>query len=258
MAESCLLLPDWQLPSGIFACVTTRQGGCSKPPCDSFNLGTHVGDCADAVALNRTHLQALLQHHTGLAQVPVQWLQQVHGTEVFEVADAAGVLIPPVADAVYTRTGGIACAVLTADCLPVLFCTDDGTEVAVAHAGWRGLLNGVLERSVQQFAAPPARIRAWLGPAIGACHFQVGAEVRSQFIDQAAAGTEAATDAAFDGGAQGKCFADLYALARLRLQGAGVLQIAGSQRCTVCDAGNWFSYRRDGATGRFATLILRC
>lgn len=257
MAEDSLLLPDWQLPPGVFACVTTRRGGYSRPPCDGFNLGSHVGDDPGAVARNREHLQALLQQHTGLDRVPVQWLQQVHGTAVVSLAGSLPLAVPPEADALHTRAVGIACAVLTADCLPVLFAADDGSEVAVAHAGWRGLLNGVLEGSVAQFAVAPDRIRAWLGPAIAACHFEVGAEVRSQFIEQAPAGTEAATVAAFRAADKDKFFADLYQLARARLQAAGVSSIAGAPCCTVCDAGRWFSYRRDGATGRFATLILR-
>jgi YfiH family protein len=257
VAETSLLLPDWQLPPGVFACVTTRRGGSSKPPCDSFNLGSHVGDSAADVALNRARLQDLLLKHTGLAQVPVQWLQQVHGTSVLSLTGSQPLQIAPEADAIHTRSRGIACAVLTADCLPVLLCADDGSEIAVAHAGWSGLVSGILERSVQRFAVSPERIRAWLGPAIAACHFEVGTEVRSQFIAAAAAGTETATDAAFRAAGNGKYFADLYALARLRLQTAGVQQSAGEPRCTFCAADQWFSYRRDGATGRFATLILR-
>lgn len=267
MAEAGLLLPDWDLPPGVFACVTTRQGGSSRPPCNSFNLGTHVGDDIAAVTDNRQQLQALLLQHTGLAEVPVQWLQQVHGTAVFDLVTTQPLPTVPEADAIHTRVRGIACAVLTADCLPVLFCVDDGSEVAVAHAGWRGLVNGVLERTVQQFSTPAERIHAWLGPAIAACHFEVGAEVREQFLAQAAAGTEAETQAAFHAashtatlqtGTAGKYFADLYALARLRLRAAGLTHIAGTPRCTVCDVDSWFSYRRDGATGRFATLIVRC
>jgi YfiH family protein len=262
VAEAGLLLPDWELPPGVFACVTTRVGGCSRPPFDSFNLGTHVGDDPAAVTDNRLELQALLRQHTGLAEVPVQWLQQVHGTAVLELDTALPLPTTPEADAIHTRVRGIACAVLTADCLPVLFCADDGSEVAVAHAGWRGLVNGVLERALQQFSLPPERIRAWLGPAIAVCHFEVGAEVREQFLAKAAPGTEAATRAAFHAaaahtGAADKYFADLHVLARLRLHTAGVADIAGAPRCTVCDAGSWYSYRRDGATGRFATLILR-
>lgn len=258
MTEASLLLPDWQLPPGVFACVTTRHGGGSKPPWDSFNLGGHVGDDPACVADNRRQLQTLLHQHTGLADIPVQWLQQVHGTAVYSPAEKPLSPAVPEADAIHTRMRGIACAVLTADCLPVLMCADDGSEVAVAHAGWRGLVNGVLECSLQQFSLPPSRIRTWLGPAIAACHFEVGEEVRSQFLAQAATGTEVATAAAFHAGTAGKYFADLYALARLRLQVAGVTQISGAPRCTVCDESSWFSYRREGTTGRFASLILRC
>lgn len=258
MAESSLLLPDWQLPPGVFACVTTRRGGCSQPPCDSFNLGSHVGDAVAAVAGNREQLQALLRQHAGPAPVPVQWLQQVHGTAVFRLDGTQPTSVPPEADAIHTRARGVACAVLTADCLPVLFCADDGSEIAVAHAGWRGLVNGVLEHTLRAFAVPAPRIRVWLGPAIASCHFEVGEDVRTQFLAQACDAATIATRAAFTAGRAGKYMADLYQLARLRLEAAGVSEVSGVPRCTVCDAHNWFSYRRDGATGRFATLILRC
>jgi len=257
VSEEGWLLPDWQLPPGVFACVTTRRSGCSQPPWDSFNLGSHVGDDPAVVAANRQQLQALLRQQTGLAALPIQWLQQVHGTTVLNLADGQLQHPVPEADAIYTRAQGIACTVLTADCLPVLFCADDGSEIAVAHAGWRGLLNGILERTVHHFAIAPGRIRVWLGPAIASCHFEVGAEVRSQFLAVAAPGTETATTAAFTSTSPGKYHADLYALARIRLQTAGVLQVAGVPRCTVCDAESWYSYRRNPVTGRFASLILR-
>lgn len=250
------LLPDWDSPPGVFACVTTRSGGHSSKPYDSFNLGTHVADAPDAVQANRALLLAALQACSAPAHVNVQWLQQVHGTHVHRV-DVPVPQPPPEADALYTRLSGIACAVLTADCLPVLFAAGDGSEIAVAHAGWRGLVNGILERTVAQFRAPPASIRAWLGPAIAACHFEVGAEVRQRFLEAAPAALQAATAGAFRGVEGGKYFADLYLLARLRLQALGLDQITGQPRCTVCDAGRWYSYRREGLTGRFATLILR-
>lgn len=256
MAES-LLLPERVLPQGVFACVTTRQGGCSQPPWDSFNLGLHVDDAPARVAANRERLQQLLQQHTGLSQVPVQWLRQVHGCAVHVQESSQPLPTPPEADALYTRAAGIACAVLTADCLPVLFAARDGSEVAVAHAGWRGLAGGVLEATLAKFKAAPGQVAAWLGPAIGPCHFEVGAEVREQFLAAAPLALRVATDAAFVPGAPGKYQADLYTLARLRLQVAGLRDIAGQPRCTVCDADRWFSYRREPRTGRFATLILR-
>lgn len=257
MDEAALLLPDWQAPAGVFAAVTTRHGGFSQAPYDGFNLGLHVGDDPAQVERNRARLQALLKQQTGLAQVPVQWLQQVHGCAVHSLTAPQPQASPPVADALYTRQPAVACAVLTADCLPVLFASADGAEIAVAHAGWRGLANGVLEATLQNFAAAPAHIHSWLGPAIGSCHFEVGIEVREQFVAMAARADREATAACFIPGATGKFLCDLYALARLRLQAAGLQHIAGQQRCTVCDSSNWYSYRRAHATGRFATLILR-
>lgn len=259
MAEPALplVLPDWELPAGVFACVTTRLGGSSTAPWDSCNLGLHVGDDSAAVEANRKRLQAELEQRCSSTGLRLQWLQQVHGTRVLCVETATPVP-PPEADAAYTRASGIACAVLTADCLPVLFCSADGKELAVAHAGWRGLVGGVLERTLASFQAPPQQILAWLGPAIAACHFEVGAEVRARFLEQAPTAAQAATDAAFRFAADGKYLADLYQLARLRLQAAGLTRISGQPRCTVCDARQWYSYRRDGVTGRFASLILRC
>jgi YfiH family protein len=257
LRDGALRLPDWPPAPGVFACVTTRLDGCSQSPWDTFNLGSHVGDAAAAVEQNRALLEALLRKHTGLHQVPVQWLQQVHGTGVLSLPCSVLAEPAPEADAIYTQASGIACAVLTADCLPVLFCSDDGGEIAVAHAGWRGLVQGVLEQTLARFQAAPQRIRAWLGPAIAACHFEVGPEVREAFVGSAPASLSDATGQAFQPLAGGKYKADLYALARLRLQQCGVDQVYGEPVCTVCDAQHWYSYRRDGVTGRFATLILR-
>jgi YfiH family protein len=255
MPELDLLEPDWPLPAGVHAFVSTRLGGVSAPPYDSLNLGQFVDDQPDAVARNRTLLLSELERRTGLRDLRVQWIKQVHGTAVHEVQGGA-VAVLPEADATYCKVPGVAAAVLTADCLPVLFASDDGQEVAVAHAGWRGLLDGVLEATAARLR-DPAAASAWLGPAIGPCHFEVGEEVREAFLRAAAADETAATQAAFvPAASSGKWFADLYALARLRLARAGLRRVYGSVRCTVCEPRLWYSYRGEGRTGRFASLIV--
>lgn len=255
--EVGVIEPDWELPPGMKAFVTTRSGGNSAGPWSSFNLAQHVQDDARAVIANRAQLLARMQQLTQTPSLTLQWVQQVHGTAVLRVEGAA--LEPaPIADAVYTREKNIACGVLTADCLPVLFCSSDGEEIAVAHAGWRGLCHGVLEATLRQFASPPSQIRAWLGPAIAQCHFEVGDEVREAFCKGVEAKNLAAFEACFSRGAKpGKWMADLYQLARLRLHAAGVVQVAGEATCTVCHADRFYSYRHQAVTGRFATLIVK-
>ena len=233
------LLPEWPAPARVRSCVTTRAGGVSLPPFDRLNLGTHVGDDAEAVAQNRSRLQALLGCQP-------TWLNQVHSPDVVE-ATPAQVLT---ADASWTATPGVAALVMTADCLPVLFCDRAGTRVAAAHAGWRGLAGGVLENTLKALALDPAETLVWLGPAIGPAVFEVGAEVREAFVAQHA---EAAS--AFVPGAQaGKFMADIYQLARIRLAAQGVTAVYGGGLCTVSDE-RFFSYRRAARTGRFASLI---
>jgi hypothetical protein len=252
-----ILLPDWELPAGVRAFVTTRENGASTRPWDSFNLAQHVGDDLDRVAENRALLQARLARLVSVPALPVQWVQQVHGSKVLR-ANLPLREPPPRADAIHTTSAALAIGVLTADCLPVLFCADDGSEIAVAHAGWRGLLGGVLEATLACFGTAPAAIRAWLGPAIGPCHFEVGAEVRSAFLAQAFPADALATADAFATADEpGKWFADLYALARIRLRRAGVCAISGQPVCTSCDTARFYSYRQHAVTGRFATLILR-
>lgn len=237
-----LILPDWPLPAGVKACSTTRHGGVSLPPYDSLNLGTHVGDEERAVAVNRQRLVV----GASLPQMPV-WLEQMHGTRVVRLDGQTPTDLQ--ADAVYSNVPGQVCAVMTADCLPVLFCSQAGDEVAAAHAGWRGLCNGVLEQTLAAFAAQPGSISAWLGPAIGPQQFEVGPEVRAAFI-----AADAVAAAAFT--PQGdKFLADIYLLARQRLQRAGIHTIYGGDRCTVSEISHFFSYRRDGITGRLASLI---
>lgn len=235
-----LLVPDWPCPANVRALQTLRGGGCSRIPWASFNLGDHVGDDPRHVAANR----AALRRH--LPAEPC-WLRQVHGTATVD-ADSGAIL--PAADAAFSRRPGTVCAVMTADCLPVLFCDRAGGVVAAAHAGWRGLLAGVLEATVRGMAVAPAAVMAWFGPAIGAQAFEVGAEVRAAFLrhDPAAA-------SAFVPGAPGKWLADLGLLARQRLAALGVGLIYGGDFCTVRQTERFFSYRRDGTTGRMASLI---
>ncbi|CAI0791240.1 Laccase domain protein yfiH [Serratia entomophila] len=237
-----LILPDWPLPAGVNACSTTRHGGVSLPPYHSLNLGTHVGDEAQAVARNREALVA----GAGLPQMPA-WLDQVHGTRVVRLEGETPADLR--ADAVYSNLPGQVCAVMTADCLPVLFCSQAGDEVAAAHAGWRGLCNGVLEQTVAAFTAPAGAISVWLGPAIGPQQFEVGPEVRAAFV----AADRAAAAAFMPHG--DKFLADIYLLARQRLQRAGIHAVYGGERCTVSEKSHFFSYRRDGITGRMASLI---
>ncbi|MDN3576653.1 peptidoglycan editing factor PgeF [Chitinimonas viridis] len=235
------MTPDWPVPQGVHALVTTRRGGVSLPPYDSFNLGDHVADAPAAVAANR----ALLR--TALPAEPT-WLNQVHGTVVVEAGHAATPV--PQADASVAFGAGAVCLVMTADCLPVLFAREDGMAVGAAHAGWRGLHDGVLEATIARLGEP-ARLLAWLGPAIGPDAFEVGDEVRQAFV-----GHDPAAAMAFRPGvAPGKWWADIYSLARQRLAAAGVSRVYGGGLCTVADAQQFFSYRRDRVTGRMASMI---
>ncbi|WP_335945962.1 peptidoglycan editing factor PgeF [Pseudomonas sp. G166] len=233
------LIPDWPAPAWVKACVTTRAGGVSLAPFDSLNLGDHVGDAPEAVAENRRRL-------TDRFAMRPAWLQQVHGVAVVE-ADPTQVAT---ADASWTTTPGIACTAMTADCLPVLFCNRAGTRVAAAHAGWRGLANGVLEATLDNLEVPVGEVLAWLGPAIGPQAFEVGPEVREAFIAQ----LPQAAQAFVPSHNVGKFLADIYALARLRLAARGVTAVYGGGLCTVTDP-RFFSYRRNPRTGRFASLI---
>jgi len=239
-----VIIPDWSAPPGVHAVVTTRLGGISRPPYTSLNLATHVGDDPQAVAENRRLLFEALR----LPAEPL-WLDQVHGTEVC-MAPSAGPGCR--ADAAYTDRPGVVLAVLTADCLPVFLASADGGEIGVAHAGWRGLQAGVLEALLGRFAAPPGEIRVWLGPAIGPQSFEVGEEVRAAFL---AHDPQAA--AAFVPTRPGHWLADLYLLTRQRLAAQGVHAVWGGRLCTVSDPARFYSYRRDGVTGRMASLIWR-
>lgn len=241
-----LLKPEWPAPARVVALVSTRSGGVSAEPFDSLNLATHVNDEPAAVAVNR---RRLIDAAPGLAAIG--WLQQVHGVAVV-AADAAHT---PIADALYTTMPGLGCAVLTADCLPVLFCDRAGTQVAAAHAGWRGLCAGILEQTAARFAEP-ATVIAWLGPAIGNRNFEVGPEVREQFLAAAQPPQRAATaDCFVPGPRPGHFYADIYQLARLRLAAVGIAAVFGGGLCTFAEPARWFSYRRAAVTGRMASLI---
>lgn len=242
MAELKFITPDWPTPVGVKALSTTRHGGVSTGVYAALNLGTHVGDQAEAVAENRQRLA------NALPQAPF-WLQQVHSTTVVDLAQSAPA---PQADAAVARERQHICTVMTADCLPVLFCDTDASVVGAAHAGWRGLVGGILENTVRAMQVDAKRIMAWLGPAISQPAFEVGEEVREAFL---AHDPQAA--AAFMPGRQpGKWQADLYQLARLRLAAVGVTQVYGGAYCTVAGREDFFSARRDGTqSGRQASLI---
>jgi len=244
ISEQDLILPDWPAPGRVRAVSTTRRGGFSQPPWESLNLGGHVEDDPEHVATNRQRLADTL----GLDPASVGWLSQVHGTGLVTLP-AEGV---PEADAAWTDQVQQVCAILTADCLPVVFCDRAGTQVAAAHAGWRGLCNGVLEQVVDSFQVPAAEILAWLGPAIGPGEFEVGHEVRDAFLAIDPHASEAFSS---EGARPGHFMADIYRLARQRLEAAGVSSIYGGDLCTVSDPNRFYSYRRDGRTGRMATLV---
>lgn len=236
--------PDWPAPASVRALSTTRDGGVSEGVFRGLNLGAHVGDEAARVEGNR----ALLQQAAGIPG-RLNWLNQVHGTVVHPVSDTYGTA--PEADAACAQQAGLACIVMTADCLPVLFCDKAGTRVAAAHAGWRGLQGGVLEASIAAMGCEPGDILTWLGPAIGPTAFEVGGEVRDAFMAEQ---VEAA--AAFvPSPNEGKWLADIYRLARLRLARAGVTAIYGGEYCTFSDSERFYSYRRDGQTGRMASIV---
>ena len=236
--------PTWQVPSNIHAFTTTRKGGVSFAPFDSFNLGDHVGDDKSAVKINRT----LLVEKFNLPQVPL-FLTQTHGTRVIQLPYSGDNLE---ADAVYTHQPNQVCAVMTADCLPVLFTTKAGNEVAATHAGWRGLCDGVLEETVKCFQAKPEEIIAWLGPAIGPTAFQVGMNVVEQFVT-----VDEQAKLAFqpDSNEEGKFLGNLYQIATQRLNKLGITQILGGNYCTFNQKEIFFSYRRDNQTGRMASVI---
>lgn len=241
-----VLWPQWDAAANVRAVFTLRGGGVSAAPCDSLNVAAHVQDDPAAVAENRRRVAAACQ----LPGEPL-WLTQVHANRVVTLASD-----PPAdltADAVVTAEARRVCAIQVADCIPVLFAAQDGSRVGAAHAGWRGLAAGVLENTVAVLGVPPHRLQAWIGPGIGQAHFEVGSEVRAALT---AAGGAAAT-AAFTANDRGRWQCDLAGLVRLRLQALGLARIDGGSWCTFADAGQFFSHRRDGRSGRMAALIWR-
>jgi YfiH family protein len=241
MTAPAWIEPDWPAPPGIRAASTLRAGGGSEGPYSAFNLGTHVGDDPARVAQNRRRLG----EHLNLPAEPV-WLTQVHGTQAL-AAEAPGDCI---ADAAYTRKSGVVCVVMTADCLPILLASRDGSAVAAVHAGWKGLAGGVVESAVA--ALGTRDLLAWLGPAIGPEAFEVGGEVREAFVRRAAKFEDG-----FRAAAEDKWLADLYRLARITLERLEIDEVYGGGWCTFGQSDDFFSYRRDRITGRMASLIWR-
>jgi len=235
------IVPDWPAPAHVKAVATQRGGGVSRGLYASLNLGTQVGDDPDSVAANRRVLAAELE----LPRQP-SWLEQVHGATVADLDTES----PRAADGAVTSSALRVCAVLTADCLPVLFVDTAGARIGVAHAGWRGLAGGVLPAVVAAMGDDPADLLAWLGPAIGPGAYEVGAEVRAVFV-----AADAGADACFTPNARGRWQADLYGLARLSLAAAGVNAIYGGDFCTYTDTERFYSSRREATCGRMATLI---
>jgi len=237
-----IIEPPWRVPARVHAAFALRTGGVSAAPFDSLNLGAHVGDAPEAVEENRRRLRQRLR----LPAEPV-WLQQVHGVVVADL-DRDGA--PRVADAAVTRREDRVCVIQVADCIPVLLAARDGSAVAAAHAGWRGLAAGVLDATVRSMGVREEELCAWLGPGIGVRHFEVGEDVRAAFVDG-----DAQAASAFVPNSRGRWQCDLAALARDRLSKLGVRAISGGDRCTYANAERYFSYRREGRCGRMAALI---
>lgn len=247
--ETPFLALNWPQPDGVQACITTRHGGSSLPPYASNNLALHVGDEAAAVMANRQRLCESLE-----LVKPPQWLEQVHGVKV-AMAKADGQA--RTADACFTTEPGLACVVMTADCLPILVCDQKGTQVAAIHAGWRSLAKGIIGRTLQKFTGPTTQLLAYLGPAISQSHFEVGVEVLEAFFKMARDGQHSDEIAhSFRPGQRPLHFyADIYALARAELKALGVHHVYGGDYCTFADSDRFYSYRRDKVTGRMASLI---
>jgi YfiH family protein len=238
-----MLKHDWPIPDNVAIAMTNRYGGVSLSPFDSLNLGLHVGDKSQHVLANR----AVLRQRLLLPAEPT-WLEQVHGTNVVDVQTLMPGSAIALADGSYSNQFGHVCTVMTADCLPILLCNQQGSEVAAVHAGWRGLCEGVIEQALAMFHSPPSSLIAYLGPAIGPSAFEVGSEVRDAFINK-----DPQASMHFVGH-NSKYLGDLVGLARLRLSAAGVIQTYSADVCTFTDP-DYFSYRRDKQTGRMASLI---
>ena len=239
------LSATWQSIQGVGTLSTTRDGGVSKPPFDSLNLGLHVGDNNQDVLTNRAHVNSYISN-------PAVWLNQVHSADVIRVDEGFDFNQTLTGDALYTQLRNQPLAIMTADCLPILLTSSDGQEVAAIHAGWRGLVQGIINNTVSCFKHEPANLHAWLGPAIGANQFQVGQEVVELFT-----ANNPLMHSAFKAQNNEKYLADIYLIATILLNQQGVINISGGEYCTVSQANLFFSYRRDGQTGRMASLIWR-
>lgn len=240
MKQIKLLTPDWPAPKNVFAATTTRLGGISQGLFRGLNLGLHVGDDPQSVLANRAQLKRELQ----LSSEPI-WLNQDHGTNILRVTRRPTSMVT--ADGLITSKSGLACCVMTADCMPLFLCDQAGSEVAVVHAGWRGMAAGIIEQAVSQFSAPAAELISWAGPTISATHFEVGTSVRNEL----GGGAECWRA----GDQPGKLYADLYQLASERLTNLGVGWYGHAEACTFADEADFFSHRRDGVSGRLASLI---
>jgi len=241
-----VLQADWPAPPRVHAFTTLRTGpGASKPPFEAFNLGLRSGDDPAAAQANRNALHARIA-----TPHPPRWLRQVHGTDVVRFDAASGLDEEPTADAAVTDVPGLPLAILTADCLPVLFAAEDGSEIGAAHAGWPGLSAGVLESTLAAMRTPASKLLAWIGPGAGPQRYEIGENVHAAFVGQ-----DAQTARYFAPTRPGHWLADLPGLARHRLARAGVQRVFGGTECTISEPACWYSYRRDGATGRMASLI---
>lgn len=268
MIKPVLLVPEWPAPSNVKSIITTRQGGVSETPFDGFNLATHVGDNVVCVTENRRLLSVTL-HRTDASYLgefsvasshaqPITWLTQVHGTHIVNLDAAFEESSTVCADGAVSRMSGNMCAVLTADCLPVLMCDRQGTQVAAIHAGWQGMAQGILSCAVSNFTCAPEDILCYFGPAISVKHFEVGADVLAAFQQATKQRLyKESVECAFypSTTTEKKWFGDLYALARSELQGKGVHDIYGGMDCSYSESERFYSFRRDGVTGRIASLI---
>ena len=249
MGNGILLYPDWPAPVNILAAVTTRQGGYSKGAYAGLNMARHVGDDEEKVNRNRNLVAAEFG-----CDARFQWLRQVHGDRPVIVNEAGEA---PEADSLVTHTPGIVLCAMTADCLPVFACSRSGDEAGIIHAGWRGMSAGIIERSLAAMRTKPADLLVWLGPAILACHYEVGEDVRDAFLQSAVGKAEQKQlSGAFRPiAAAGKYHADLARIAAIKLRALGVSSVSGGKHCTYCDSERFFSHRRDGACGRMANMI---
>ncbi|MFK5984868.1 MAG: peptidoglycan editing factor PgeF [Pseudomonadota bacterium] len=250
-----LIIPRWPIPDSVKSIVTTRKNGFSQPPYDSFNLASHVNDNLAHVQQNRDKLNQLLA-------TPAKWLNQIHSLNIIEFDEFNHIsnknkIID--ADGVYSLKRNQVCSILTADCLPILFCSKDGSAIAAIHAGWKGLAMGIINQAIKTLSAtsklPAEQFLVWLGPAISKQHFEVGLDVKLQFINNNPAYKTAFTKKLNQPTKENKYLADIYQLARINLQQLGVTAIYGGDFCTYADPQRFFSYRRDGFTGRMAALI---